>query len=65
MVVHLGLDVIAEGVETEEELNYMKNKDCKLFQGYYFSKPLSGGEFNSLCLQEKHSAKLENGLVAF
>ena len=36
----LGLIVVAEGVETEEQLNFMKEKKCELIQGYYFSKPI-------------------------
>lgn len=36
----LGLDVIAEGVETEEDLASLKRLKCKQVQGYFFSKPL-------------------------
>ena len=37
---NLGLEVIAEGVETEQELLYLKAKGCIVYQGYYFSKPV-------------------------
>jgi diguanylate cyclase (GGDEF)-like protein len=37
---NLGLDVIAEGVETEAELKFLQEKGCHIYQGYYFSKPL-------------------------
>ncbi|MBD8014091.1 sensor domain-containing phosphodiesterase [Planococcus wigleyi] len=37
---NLGLDIIAEGVETEEQLVFLTAKDCFTIQGYYFSKPL-------------------------
>ncbi len=37
----LGIKVIAEGVETKEQLDILKNAHCDYIQGYYFSKPLS------------------------
>lgn len=37
--------VVAEGVETEEQLNYLKEYGCEEVQGYYFSKPLLPDEF--------------------
>lgn len=36
----LGLKVVAEGVETEEQFNILKEMECDMAQGYYFSKPL-------------------------
>jgi len=38
---HLGLDVVAEGVEDLEQFHLLKQYGCKIYQGYYFSKPLS------------------------
>ena len=37
---HMQLKVIAEGVETEQQVNYLKNKGCYIGQGHYFSPPL-------------------------
>lgn len=37
----LGYEVIAEGVETEEQYNFLEENNCDIIQGYYFSKPLS------------------------
>ncbi|MBV5350475.1 EAL domain-containing protein, partial [bacterium] len=36
----LELDVIAEGVETELQRDFLENNGCLLYQGYYFSHPL-------------------------
>jgi EAL domain-containing protein (putative c-di-GMP-specific phosphodiesterase class I) len=38
---NLGFDVVAEGVETSEQVMLLKELRCKYAQGYYFSKPLS------------------------
>jgi len=40
--LHLG--VIAEGVETIEQVNFLLDHDCCNIQGYYYAKPLSSGE---------------------
>ena len=41
MANNLRLDVVAEGVETLEQVALLKQLRCKYAQGYYFSKPLS------------------------
>ena len=41
----LELKITAEGVETEEQLNYLQNQGCHEVQGYYISKPLSPQRF--------------------
>jgi EAL domain-containing protein (putative c-di-GMP-specific phosphodiesterase class I) len=41
----LGCDVVAEGVETEEQFNILKKNGCDFVQGYYFSKPLQKSDF--------------------
>ncbi len=40
MSKHMDLNVIAEGVETQEQLDFLHSKGCEVFQGYYFSKPV-------------------------
>ena len=45
MAQHLGLEVIAEGVETESELRFLRDRGCMTYQGYYFSRPLPQDEY--------------------
>ena len=40
----LGLQTIAEGVEVKEELDFLKENHCDMYQGYYFSQPLPPDE---------------------
>jgi diguanylate cyclase (GGDEF)-like protein len=42
---NLGLTVVAEGVETKAQLDYLHSLTCDEFQGYYFSKPLPADAF--------------------
>lgn len=46
----LGLEVIAEGVETEAQKQFLFKNGCHLYQGYLFSKPLSAPLFNEFLL---------------
>ncbi len=45
MAHSLGLRVVAEGVETVEQLNFMRQHGCDAMQGYYLSKPLPADQF--------------------
>lgn len=45
MAASLGLKVVAEGVETRQQFDFMEALNCDLIQGYYFSQPLSADEF--------------------
>jgi EAL domain-containing protein (putative c-di-GMP-specific phosphodiesterase class I) len=49
----LGLEVIAEGVETEEQRNFLAVNGCYSYQGYLFSKPVPLEQFEQLL---KHQA---------
>ena len=40
-----GLKIVAEGVETEEQLRILKEEGCDICQGYYFSRPLPASDF--------------------
>ncbi len=48
MAGKLGMEVIAEGVETKEQRLYLMNNGCLLFQGYLFSKPIPVEQFELL-----------------
>jgi diguanylate cyclase (GGDEF)-like protein len=41
----LGLDVVAEGVETPEQMEYLRDHGCRIGQGYYFTQPLTAEQF--------------------
>jgi diguanylate cyclase (GGDEF)-like protein len=48
MAQNFRLNVIAEGVETEAQLAFLKQNDCMAYQGYLFSKPVPVAEFEAL-----------------
>lgn len=45
MAHELGMKLVAEGAETEEQVAFLKENDCDYIQGYYYSKPLPEEEF--------------------
>ena len=45
----LGLSALTEGVETEDQYNMLSQMGCNLFQGYFFAKPMTVGEFEKVC----------------
>ena len=45
---HLGLEVVAEGVETQEQHFFLSQHACDLFQGYYFSEAVNASKFSVL-----------------
>lgn len=44
----LNLKTVAEGIENEEQAKYLKEIDCDLLQGYYYSKPLESSQYEKL-----------------
>jgi EAL domain-containing protein (putative c-di-GMP-specific phosphodiesterase class I)/CheY-like chemotaxis protein len=56
----MGLKIVAEGVETEAQLGYLKQNGCDEIQGFYFSKPVSGEAFAALL----HEGKSLDGVAA-
>lgn len=60
----LGLKTIAEGVETKEQLDFLKENGCDEAQGYYFSKPLNVTDIEALLrepeiISQKNSSNLQ------
>ena len=59
----LGIHTLAEGVETEEQYEYLKRIGCELIQGYYFSKPLPIEDYHNrraeLCSFETNETPAE------
>ncbi|WP_415900490.1 EAL domain-containing protein [Neptuniibacter sp. QD48_11] len=48
----LGLEALAEGVETSEQLSYLRQHGCHLIQGYYFSRPLPAEELPDFVMNQ-------------
>lgn len=49
----LGMNVVAEGVETIGQLNFLRTQDCDLIQGYLFSRPVPGETIQALLAHNK------------
>ena len=60
----LGMDIVAEGVENEQEAAMMTNLGCTELQGFYFSKALSADQMSELLgtFQPKHFAEMTRSL---
>ncbi|HEX5966358.1 MAG TPA: EAL domain-containing protein, partial [Pyrinomonadaceae bacterium] len=52
----LDLTVVAEGVETQEQLQYLSSLDCDVLQGFLFSKSLSASAFEELLVEHRNVA---------
>jgi EAL domain-containing protein (putative c-di-GMP-specific phosphodiesterase class I) len=54
---NLSLTVVAEGVETKEEENFLREQVCDEMQGFYFSKPIAPDKFADLLRKNSKSSR--------
>ncbi len=55
----LGLHITAEGVETQEQFEYMKSHECNKIQGYYFSRPITAPAMGELLKKNQNMHLVE------
>ena len=53
------MQVVAEGVETKEQLDFLKERTCQYVQGYYFGKPMPADQFIQFAQILKHGGNIE------
>ncbi|WP_022760272.1 bifunctional diguanylate cyclase/phosphodiesterase [Butyrivibrio sp. AD3002] len=51
MTKKLDMPIVVEGVETEEQYEYLKSIGCEMIQGYYFSRPVPAEEFKRMIIE--------------
>lgn len=49
----IGLELVAEGVETKEQAQFLYDSGCRVAQGFYYSKPVTVDEFNKIAYGDK------------
>lgn len=59
----IGINIVAEGVETREQLNFLLQQECQQIQGYIYSKPVPAKKFKSL-LKKGYIKPLHTSAVA-
>lgn len=59
----LKLTTIAEGVETREQLGFLRTCSCKKIQGFLFARPMSGQMFMDACTTQTKRAETEDILT--
>ena len=64
MAHSLDVRVVAEGVETVEQLDFLRERGCDEIQGYYFAPPLPASEISKLLLNGNTSFKLAQSLAS-
>ncbi|MEF9972109.1 MAG: EAL domain-containing protein, partial [Oscillospiraceae bacterium] len=54
MAKEMKMSVVAEGVETLEQVTFLRECGCEMAQGYYFSKPVTAEQFEELLLRDQN-----------
>ena len=60
----LGMDVVAEGVETEEQLAFLQQMNCTFVQGLLFGDPMSSDNYLELLLSQTEGTDEHRALFA-
>jgi EAL domain-containing protein (putative c-di-GMP-specific phosphodiesterase class I) len=55
----LGFTVIAEGVETQAQADFLQEMGCEEAQGYLYSKPVTATEFTRLLAAKRHEGQTD------
>ena len=67
-IIHMGrslqMDVVAEGVESEEQLNFLQTLDCTYVQGLLFGEPMSSDNYLELLLAQAEGTDTHRALFA-
>ena len=53
----LHMTVVAEGIETQEQVDFLRTTECDLIQGYFYSKPISAKDFEEYMSKHKIDSK--------
>jgi diguanylate cyclase len=54
----LGLTVVAEGVETEQQLQFLRGADCDIMQGFHFARPMPASQMTNFLRDQKAAARM-------
>lgn len=59
----LKLTTVAEGVETREQLGFLRTCSCKVIQGFLFAKPMPEQDFSEICKKDENVGEMEDILL--
>jgi len=64
MAHSMGKLVVAEGVETSEQLDFLRERGCDVAQGYFLARPLAASDMTELLLGRRQAAAAERSAIA-